>query len=206
MINKVSLSMKEHYKGTIIEHGSCARGVDWRDEDTAEIRHGHMKNLMLFSNSDTTLLDVGCGYGAFLGYLKRKSISVNYSGIDLVKEMIGVAACEHPEASFIIGDFLDEKFKDNFDYLICNGILTQKLDASLLEMERYYKEVVKKMFSLSKIGCCFNMMSTRVNFFAPNLFYRHPSEVLTYCLSEITQNVRVDHSYGLYEFTVYLYK
>ena len=75
-----------------------------------------------------------------------------------------------------------------------------------MEMDDYAKLIIGKMFKLCKKGIAFNMMSTAVNFFAPNLYYKYPAEIFTYCLSEITKKIKIDHSYGLYEFTVYLYK
>lgn len=206
MKKDISNSLKEHYRKTILTNGPSPKGVDWRDESTSDIRHNCMRNLLTSINKDSTLLDVGCGYGAFLDYLKKQNININYQGVDIVEEMLIQANIMHPNANFKLGNFLEEDFDSLFDYVVCNGILTQKLDASLLDMEDFSKRIIKKMFDISKIGCCFNMMTTRCNFFAPNLFYRHPSEILTYCLSEITHNAKIDHSYGLYEFTVYLYK
>jgi len=73
-------------------------------------------------------------------------------------------------------------------------------------MNHFFKKMIHRMFELSNIGVCFNVMSNQVNYFSPNLYYKSPSEMLCYCLSEITSKVKVDHSYGLYEYTVYLYK
>ncbi len=50
-------------------------------------------------------------------------------------------------------------------------------------------------------------MTTKVNFFANNLYYRNPAEMLSWCLAEITPRLRIDHAYPpLYEYTVYLYR
>lgn len=204
--NHISEILQKHYKRTITQHGPTAKGVDWGDDRTAEIRHKQMLKVIVPCDHKINLVDVGCGYGAFYDYLKSEQIDVDYLGIDVVEEMVNLARRKHAEQAFIHGDFLKYDGTLECDYAICNGILTQKLDASLLDMESFAKDIIKKMFHVSKVGCCFNMMSTRCNFFAPNLFYRHPSEILSYCLGEITNNVVIDHSYGLYEFTVYLYK
>jgi SAM-dependent methyltransferase len=204
--NHISELLQKHYKSAITQHGPTAKGVDWGDDRTAEIRHKQMRKVIVSCDRKISLLDVGCGYGAFYDYLKSEQIDVDYLGIDVVEEMVDLARKKHIQGTFIHTDFLSYDSALAFDYAICNGILTQKLDVSLLDMECFAKEIIKKMFNVSKIGCCFNVMSTRCNFFAPNLFYRHPSEILSYCLNEITNNVVIDHSYGLYEFTVYIYK
>ncbi len=202
----ISSILKEHYQKTIKKYGPTPKGVDWRNDTTANKRHYQMSKLILECGKKNSLLDVGCGYGAFYEYLKAKNIYVDYNGIDFVSEMIEEAKKKNSTGKFFIGNFLDYPENIEFDYIVCNGILTQKLNIGLLEMELFAKKLIKKIFSMSKVGCCFNIMSTRCNFFAENLFYKHPSELLIYCLSEITNNVSINHSYGLYEFTVYLYK
>ena len=206
MINPISILLKKHYSNTFKNYGSKAKGVDWRDSLTADIRYLKMQNLFKSISDRIMILDVGCGYGGFLEYIENISMEVQYTGIDIVPEMVEVAQKKHLNSVFICKDFLEQQFLNDFDYVICNGVLTQKLQASSLDMELYLKKIVKKMFGLSKIGCAFNVMTTRSNFFAPNLFYCSPSEILSYCLSEITPNVKLDHSYGLHEYTIYLYK
>lgn len=204
--NHISELLHDHYKKTALQHGPTAKGVDWGDDRTAEIRHKQMRKVIVACDNEISLVDVGCGYGAFYDHLKSEQINVDYVGIDLVEEMVNLARSKHSGGTFINADFLSYDGRSEFDYAICNGILTQKLNVSLLDMEKFAKDLIKKMFHVSRVGCCFNVMSTRCNFFAPNLFYRHPSEILSYCLGEITNNVVIDHSYGLYEFAVYLYK
>jgi SAM-dependent methyltransferase len=203
-MSKISQALAAHYRTTLAEHGPTARGVDWRDDETANIRHAQMLKLILPSDRPFSVLDVGCGYGAFADTLLEAYPNARYHGIDLVEEMVAAGRARHPKQQFSLGDFAEMDL-GRFDYIVCNGIFTQKLDASALEMETYFKQMVKKLFTSATIGCAFNLMSTRVNFFAPNLFYRHPAEVMTHCLSDLTNKVRIDHSYGLYEYTVYLY-
>ena len=205
-MDPISQKLQYHYTKTIKDHGSCAKGVDWGCDKSAQIRYDQMLDVILAPGEGVSILDVGCGYGGLQNHLMGKVKNLSYKGIDISKEMIRLAKEKNPQIDFITGDYLETTFKEKFDYIICNGILTQKLDASLLEMETYFKKVVKKMFHESHVGCCFNIMSTRVNFFSQNLFYRHPSEILSYCLSEITPHVKINHAYGLYEYTVYLYK
>jgi hypothetical protein len=50
------------------------------------------------------------------------------------------------------------------------------------------------------------VMTSKVNFYANNLYYRNPSEMLAWCQMEITPFVKLNHAYPLYEYTVYLYR
>jgi hypothetical protein len=73
-------------------------------------------------------------------------------------------------------------------------------------MDAFAARLIRALFRACRVGCAFNVMTTKVNFFAPNLYYRNPAEMLAWCMSELTPHVRLDHAYPLYEFTVYLFK
>ncbi|MES2142229.1 MAG: class I SAM-dependent methyltransferase [Pseudomonadota bacterium] len=202
----ITNQLANHYRKTFYEHGPTPKGVDWKDYETSLIRYNQMFKLFLNTHTKIEVLDLGCGYGAFLEFLKIKKIKFNYFGIDVVAQMIDYAKKKYSEKEFKCIDIFDMPLNKKFDYIVCNGILTQKLDVRLNDMNFFLKKIIRRMFNLSTIGICFNVMSTHVNFFSPNLYYKSPSEMLFYCLSEITSKVRIDHSYGLYEYSVYLYK
>lgn len=210
MANDISRTMKDHYQAAFGRHGASSSGVDWgADASKADLRY-HVMLAVLEQNRKAvpSLLDVGCGYGGLYQYAQANGVELKYTGIDVASNMIGWAKENLADAEFVEGDILDEsQLKDRtFEYVICNGILTQKLEASLLDMDNYAKTLMRRMYDLCDRAIAFNIMSSSVNYFAPNLYYKHPSEVLGYCLSELSRNVRLDHSYGLYEFTVYAYK
>jgi len=207
---KISKLLKNHYENTFKRHGPSSAGVDWGDDESkANLRYKKMLALLPddYVTREYTLLDVGCGYGGLLQYAQKEQIKLRYTGIDLASNMISWAKKHMHNGEFIEGDFIEHNFDERkFDLIVCNGILTQKLEASFSDMDKLAKNLIKKMFFVCTKGIAFNIMSTYVNFFSPNLYYKHPSEMLVYCLSEISQKVRLDHSYGLYEYTLYLYK
>ena len=207
----VAMKMKKHYSKVFSRFGSKPRGVDWGSVESTLLRYGKMlaviEGELVKPNAFVSLLDVGCGYGELFKCAKNKDLKLRYTGIDVAPKMISWARKNIIEGKFIKGDFLQHNFEgEKFDYVVCNGILTQKLDISILDMDKFAKELIKKMFSLSSRGIAFNIMTTYVNYFVSNLYYKHPSEILTYCLSDISHKVKIDHSYGLYEYTVYIYK
>lgn len=202
--NEVSDSLERHYRNKFMEHGPTSEGVDWgTNEKAVEIRHSVMHKII--QKKKCSILDVGCGYGAFYEYLLNKNLDFEYTGLDLVEEMIDYSSAKHTACSFIKGDILDLEIEKK-DYIICNGILTQKLGCSQLEMWEFVKKVILKMWSIADEAIAFNIMSTNVNFFSENLFYKSPTELLAWVNQEITNSFSIIHSYPLYEYTVYLYK
>jgi SAM-dependent methyltransferase len=208
-MDNITTELKNHYKNKFLQHGPTSRGVDWGKDEDVLLRHKLMydvvRNDYLPSEGQVSILDVGCGYGAFYEYLVSENARVHYTGIDVVEEMIQYGRAKHVEAEFILGDFLSYE-APMFDYIVCNGILTQKLKAGIIEMDRFANTLIKKMFLSARKGIAFNIMSSRVNFMVENLYYRHPADVLTFCLTELSGKVRIEHSNPMYEYTTYVYK
>lgn len=206
--DKISSVLGDHYRQKFLEYGATSRGVDWGGNDWAAVlRQNNMLGLIEDPvKKKSSILDVGCGYGALADIIKEKQLNLTYTGIDIVGEMIAEAKNRHPSNTFICGDFMKTELAQ-YDYVICNGILTQKLTTSTLSMNHFANKLIKKMFSVCKQGVAFNIMTTFVNFQKDNLYYRNPAELMAWCMSELTPHVKIDCAYELwYEYTVYLYK
>jgi len=207
-MSEVSKKLKEHYEATFRANGPTSQGVDWGAENSRlELRYEKMLAVIpQGTEGRPSLLDVGCGFGGLLDYAQSKGIDLDYTGIDVAENMIQWARDNFPDAVFICGDVLDVEFGRRFDYVICNGILTQKLDISGSSMDQFAARLIKRMYELCDQGVAFNVMTTKVNFFSNNLYYRNPAELFAWCFSEITPFIRLDHAYPLYEYTLYLYR
>ena len=206
----ISSMLGKHYSQKFAQYGDTPLGVDWGADHADHLIR--LERMLAVTNvgrqPDTvqSILDVGCGYGRLYELCKSRSLNFSYSGIDICEEMIVSAKNKFAVGEWFVGDVLGLEESRQFDYVVCNGILTQKLNASIREMDEYLKLLVSKMFALCRIGIAFNLMTTHVNFTAPNLYYRNPAELLGWCMSQLTSRVRLDHAYPLYEYTVYLYR
>jgi 2-polyprenyl-3-methyl-5-hydroxy-6-metoxy-1,4-benzoquinol methylase len=207
-MHPITEQLKQHYAQTFRDYGATALGVDWRSDADLEMRYRKMMNVIP-SGADVaapTLLDVGCGFGGLLDYADGHGIAIEYTGIDVVPEMIEHARRSRPAAEFYCEDVFALSSERRYDYVVCNGILTQKLTASIREMDLYAQSLVRRMFDLASVGVVFNVMTTKVDHTKENLYHRHPAELLAWCLAEITGKVRIDHAYPLFEYCVYLYR
>jgi len=206
-MKEVSKKLHDHYRNTFLKYGATSKGVDWGDKEwTAELRQAKMLEVIKDTAGNTvSLLDVGCGYGALADVIKGCQRNVAYAGIDVVAEMISEAKKRHPDCEFISGDIMEVDIGKH-DYVVCNGILTQKLETTNLEMDQFANKLIKRMFELCNVAIAFNVMSTKVNYFSNNLYYRNPAELFSWCVSEVSESIKLDHSYPLYEYTIYLYR
>jgi SAM-dependent methyltransferase len=199
--------LRDHYTETFKKHGPNSLGLDWGvHTNRVELRFMQMTKL-LKERQNFSILDIGCGYGAYCEFLEAQNFkNYQYTGIDLVEEMITCAASNLPKSNFIIEDFLKLDDSLRFDYIICNGIFTQKLLISDNDMLEYLHLFLRKMHKMSTKGFCFNAMSKHANFYAPNLFYLLPSDLINWVSENLTRSIILNQSYGLFEFTFYAYK
>lgn len=203
----VSKRLKEHYEKTFSEFGASSRGVDWGKDEDLLLRYDKMLSVARQeAGSSVSMLDVGCGYGGLLDHAMAQDIEIEYSGIDVAENMIAHAKKHHETGTFYLGDVLHHPFDLPYDYVVCNGILTQKLDATITEMDQFANSLIGRMFELCNNGIAFNIMSNKVNFMAENLYYRSPVEMLSFCLDNLSSKVKVDHAYPLFEYTVYVFR
>lgn len=207
-MDPISKALGQHYSEKFSLHGPSPEGVDWgSDERKVLLRYDKMLAVADYvAGKKHSLLDVGCGYGGLRQYATSKNIDLDYTGIDVASNMIEWAGENLPSGNFIHGNIVDYKFAREFDYVVCNGILTQKLETAGLQMDQFAAQLIRQMFSLCTIGIAFNVMTTKVNYYSNNLYYRNPAELFSWCLSEISPHIKLDHSYPLYEYTIYLYR
>lgn len=206
-MDPISERLRDHYDSKFKIHGPTSSGVDWgANEQNLRLRYRKMLDVVLPNDDSFTLCDVGCGFGGLLNFAKERGLDLEYTGVDLSETMIQWATENQPDGSFYCEDFLESHFDRKFDYVICNGILTQKLATSNLDMDKFSRSLIRKMFDTCQKGIVFNVMSTYVNFHSENLYYKNPSELIAWCMSEISPRIRMDHSYPLYEYSIYLYR
>lgn len=209
MKNKIADELRNHYAKVFAQHQATAAGVNWVDEISARRRYKKVLELLnddLRLVENPSILDVGCGYGGLLEFIKETSVSVRYTGIDLVESMIDTGKKNHPESTFILGDFMSLPDSQVYDYIICNGILMLKKDIWMTEMSRYTQQFVTKMFHMCRFGIAFNIHSSYVGWFEPSLFYKSPVEMLAYCLENLSTKIRLDHAYPHYDYTMFIYR
>jgi 2-polyprenyl-3-methyl-5-hydroxy-6-metoxy-1,4-benzoquinol methylase len=217
-MDKLTTLFKDYHAKKFLEHGATPRGVDWNDEKEMLFRYDKMLNVLrkdfLAPLDSPSMLDVGCGWGGLLGHARGKGIALRYTGIDVVGEMIDYCRAHHAGADFIHGDVFEHKPAAPYDFVVCNAILTQRLTASITEMDAFARRLARAMFDLCRHGIAFNMMSNRVNFTVENLFYKSPVEAFAHCIEQLSPRVILDHGYSslasgkgkYYDFTVYVFK
>jgi SAM-dependent methyltransferase len=198
----------KHYESCYKKYGDTFKGMDWPDEQENLTRFDVMIDIIREENNPITLLDFGCGTSHLNEYIIEKDCNdIDYSGCDLSKIFIDQSRKKFPNTDYYELDLLNTPEKlPNFDYIICNGVFTEKQNLSFDEMWDYFKKMLNSLFSKAKMGVAFNVMSKAVDWERKDLFHLSTDLLIDFMSKELSRNFIIRNDYGLYEYTVYLYK
>lgn len=147
---------------------------------------------------NSTVLDVGCGFGDFYGFLKYRKIKVNYQGVDLNENFVRIARKRYPEASFEVRDISKKPFSKKFDWVIGIGITNYTSD-------NLNKTLVEEMFRICKKGVFIDFLTTYVDYRDKENHYKSPEKMFKFAKS-LTRRISLRHDYQPFYFCLYLYK
>lgn len=205
--DKSYIKIVEHYESCLEKHGDTHLGVDWPKEEDVNTRYGVMLDVVKVSGDGETLLDFGCGTAGLYEFLKEYKPGLVYSGLDLSEKFIAVCIEKYPDIDFYAADILEEnRGLPDFDYVVMNGVFTEKRELSYEEMLGYFKEMLREVFKMTRKGLAFNVMSKHVDWERNDLFHLPFDELASFLTKEISRNFVIRNDYGLYEYTVYIYK
>jgi SAM-dependent methyltransferase len=181
------------------------------DEHTAvgQSRISHEKRfkkmLDIGDLRDKSVLDVGCGLGAFYSFLNENNIKSDYYGVDINEKMLNTARNNYPKMAdkFKNIDIIESNIEQEFDYSISIGPLNLNMDEKT-NYEMTFK-LVDSLFKCSKIGFALSMTSIMSKKKNEDTFYYDPT-LITNHISKYCNNYRIDHSYLPHDFTVFCYK
>lgn len=199
-------SLASHYENRLEEFGPNFRGMDWPNEVDLKTRFRVMTSIIPGSGQ-FSLLDLGCGVGLLLDYLQssKELDRLDYLGVDLSSKMIEAAKVRHPNQKFQSRDLLTNPFSNqSVDYIIMNGLLTEKQTLSQTQMIQFAKEILGRAFESCKFGMAFNIMSPHVDWKREDLFHWELDQVVSFLRSSCSPHIRIYLDYGLYEYTVHV--
>ncbi|MFN4216055.1 MAG: class I SAM-dependent methyltransferase [Brevinematales bacterium] len=193
--------LREHYLPLLSFPEEYAK-LDWEDE------YSHQKRFaVLFEFVDLQkkkLLDVGCGVGSLYRYLKRLGIDCEYTGIDVLPEMIELARKYSPEGNFLCGDPFEKNwfFPQSFDVVYASGIFN--LDVG--KGKSFLFEAVQQMEKWAKETLVFNALHCRSHCPEERYVYYDPEEVLSFLRSRYSYKITLVDEYLINDFTILMEK
>ncbi|MGY4237958.1 SAM-dependent methyltransferase [Bradyrhizobium sp. USDA 4449] len=199
---KILSDVAAYYASKLEIHGATARGVDWNGPESHQLRHRQFLRL-IENDPDGSIIDLGCGFGDFLGFLRSSGHRGTFTGYDIAPDMIEAARSLHGEGE-------DRRWRvgavpvEATDFAIASGVFNVKGTVSAEIWLDYVHQTMDVLAGAGRKGFGFNVLSlsSDEDRRRPNLYYADPSLMLSYCLSRYGRSVALLQDYGLYEFTI----
>jgi SAM-dependent methyltransferase len=209
MTSKSYMSIVRHYESCLEAHGDTYRGVDWPNEADAQTRYRVMLEVIEgLPTEKVSLLDFGCGASHLYEYILRQRFDhIAYSGLDLSPAFINLSQRKFPRIQYYSLDILDDSAAlPNFDYIVMNGVFTEKRELTFDEMLAYFKDVVLRVFNKARVAIAFNVMSPHVDWERQDLFHLPLDSLAAFLVKQVSRDFVIRNDYGLYEYTTYVYR
>ena len=197
-------SVVDHYERQLARFGPTARGMDWKDESSQELRFRLLCEVCDLDG--LSVHDLGAGAGHLCDYLVKQGRRVDYSGSDLSGAMVESARQLHPNQRFFQMDLLADADTEHWDVVLCSGLFFVKLEHSDAEWDGFVRAMLRRMFARCSKALAFNLMSDHVDWRVDRLYYAGAGEMLDFCRQELSCRVVLRHDYPLHEYTVYVYR
>jgi SAM-dependent methyltransferase len=204
------MAIIRHYEVCFEKHGPTHRGADWPNAEDLAIRFEVMLGVVRdVGPKPASLLDLGCGPALLLDFLRdtNRLEQFNYQGIDLSPAMITAANTRWPGHHFECRDILSDPMPtEAFDYVIMNGVLTEKVGLTQEVMSQYAQRIIASAYDMARVGIAFNVMSAHVDWQRDDLFHWPFDEMAAFLKKRCSRHFMIRADYGLYEYTVYVYR
>ncbi len=204
---------ENYYRDKFLQFGDDPRGVDWKDRESQDLSFRYILNVIRFyypSLPSFSLFEVGCGYGAFLEFIRERKMhyEIEYSGIDLVEEMITRARTKYPESekNFYVGDFKSFSPERKFDFVTSSGIFNVKGHIDEAVFENHILNTIDRMFDFCEKGTVFNLMTPSPDYKDAGLFYPSIDVLFSFIYRKLSRKVMIITSHPLWKITVGIFK
>ena len=186
-----------YHRLRIQEYGAGSPGALGWHPDGQQIR---FKVLAQIENlAHCSVLDVGCGYADLYPFLKQRFAGVQYTGIEQMPELLGVAQARYGSATDITlhdGDFLRGPLPPS-DYVLASGSLNYRH-----RNPRFIYEAIEKLYAGCRRGLGFNLLSWEPADGGPLSAY-DPTAIVAFCQT-LAPDVQLVEGYRDGDFTVFM--
>jgi SAM-dependent methyltransferase len=176
-----------------------AEALGWRSAESQWKRFELLLRLGDFQGR--SLLDAGCGYGDFKGFLDRHCQDFTYVGIDQMPEFIREAKARYggqPDTHFFQADFTQAELPQ-MDYVVASGVFCYRSAEP-----GHSFQLIRKLFQAAKTGLAFNMLDAAIFPWHDLLIGHDRGEITAFCRS-LAPRVECIGGYLEDDFTIFMY-
>lgn len=195
------------YRRRFHQFGAQPKGLFWSSQKNVRTRFEALVGI--FDEADvkageTTVNDLGCGYGALFEYLQSHPAlrGGRYYGYDMCEALVDEChkRIRDPRATF---EQASAATRDA-DYSFVSGTYNLKLAADDRAWLDYVFRSLSELWDRTGKGLAFNMLDRRYYQFDDGLFYAERATFETFCRAALSPDVQVLTDYGVPDFTIYV--
>lgn len=208
MTQHASTPKGEHYNQQVVTDffrwhvrifGNDWRALGWQSRQTQYSRFAVLAQIG--SLEHTRVLDVGCGLGDLYAYFQTQRLPVDYTGYDLLPDMVERARRRFPKVRFEVRDVLQDLGDERFDYILSSGAFNVNFGENI----RAIQQVLRRMVAQCTQGVAINFLKRTVGASDDPIFhYYDPQAMLAFCQT-ICPCAQLYEGYLPNDFTLYLY-
>ena len=175
---------KAAYESQFLLHGPMPEGVHWVGSDRQKLRFQLLLKTVFEHNKskETSIADVGCGYGALAEYIKQNASNkrLQYFGYDISEQLINYC---HDNTNYSWADFKVGKFPDTkVDYCVMSGTYNLAMTNSVQKWEDYVFSCLNDCWKQTQKLMIFNLQIATVAYISRGeIFYANKRKTLQKC-------------------------
>ncbi|MBQ0821413.1 class I SAM-dependent methyltransferase [Microvirga terrae] len=202
-LEKTYRQIAEYYSRRLRRFGPTPFGVDWSCVPTQALRFRKLLKICDFDRP-ISINDVGCGYGALLGYmaLYHSGGTVDYLGVDVSLAMVRRA--RKLWSGGMIRFYHGWESPRSADYSIASGIFNVMLDQPRPRWENFIERTLVHLGATSRKAFAVNFVHEpeQGREATPGLYCASPAQWIDFCEVRLGAEVSLIEGYGMSEFTL----
>jgi len=194
-------ALELYYSRQLTRHRKPEKRVGWQNAQSQRVRFEAF--LLVGPLAGAKILDVGCGLGAFYGYLREKRIRADYTGVDLFPGLIEEAGRVYPKAHFEVRNVFSRPFPaGSFDYAFLSGVFNMKVRDNW----KYMKALLTLVLGQTRKAVAFNALNVEAGIRERNRFTVSPGDLVAFGRGLGVSRVHLMDHYHRLDLTLFLYK
>jgi SAM-dependent methyltransferase len=191
----------DRYMSRIKEFGLTFNSLKSGSVEKQNIRHAiHCSS---FRTENPSILDIGCGMGDFLRYLKQNGVDSLYTGYDIIPDYIEFCKTNYKGSRFEVRNVLENGIDGIYDNIVLSQVLNNKYVHS--DNMEVMKEMMTECFNHCNVGFSIDMMSDYVDFKTDELYHYSPEKIFAFAKT-LSKRVLIRHDYRPFEFCIQVFK
>lgn len=151
--------------------------------------------------NNSTVLDYGCGTGDFYRFLKRRDITVKYTGVDINENFISLAKNKYPECIFKVMSADDGELEGYYDYIFICGVFNLLVPG----VQEDLRNALFTLFKHCNKGLALNALSSHTPMKDAELSYTSPEDMVKFAIENLSPSIALRHDRIENDFTLYVY-